>query len=68
MDNMSFDDSLKVNMVELIGQDGVLQNLGGLNVPTHDYISLLDREQFNAGRLQKRGKRGNGSRHSRFRV
>jgi len=40
MDNMSFDDSLKVNMVELIGQDGVLQNLGGLNVPTHDYISL----------------------------
>ena len=40
MDNLSFDDSLKVNMVELIGKDGTLQNLAGLNIPTHDYLGL----------------------------
>lgn len=40
MMNKSFDDSLKVNMVEIIGKDGTLQNLAGMNIPTHDYLSL----------------------------
>ena len=39
MDNMSFDDTLKVNMVEIIGADGVLQNFGG-NLPSYDETSV----------------------------
>jgi hypothetical protein len=41
IDNMGFDDSLKVPMVEIIGADGNLVNLGNFNIPQHDYISVV---------------------------
>jgi hypothetical protein len=39
MDNSSFDETLGVNMVEIIGADGELQNLAGMNIPVYDYVS-----------------------------
>jgi len=47
MGNKSFDDQLKVNMVEIIGADGVLQNFGGTNIPTYDTTSVDMSDPFN---------------------
>jgi hypothetical protein len=39
MDNWSFDESLKVNMVEIIGSSGNLIQFGGFNLPVYDYCA-----------------------------
>ena len=38
MDNMSFDDTLKVNMVEIIGADGNLVNPNSFNIPKYTQV------------------------------
>ncbi len=43
--NLSFDDSLKVQMVEIIGADGVLKNVGEANYDTTS-VDMADPENI----------------------
>ena len=45
IDNMSFDDELKVSMVEIIGADGVLKNVGEVNYDTTS-VDMADPENI----------------------
>ena len=45
INNMSFDDQLKVSMVEIIGADGFLRNVGEVNYDTTS-VDMADPENI----------------------